>query len=163
AARSEEIAAFVAELRKGGVSEAELETPEKRGMFAGHYAIHPITGEELPVFVANFVLMGYGTGAVMAVPAHDARDWEFAHAHGLPRKAVVASPAVRDALQEMRRDVAGNADAMASALGKAGSIDTYDTRAAVQVVEDFITGISEQGAHTERGWLFNSGEFDGLD
>src|SRR5690606_2872765 len=163
AGRNADVAAFVAELRKGGVSEAELETQEKRGMFTGHHAIHPITGDELPVFVANFVLMGYGTGAVMAVPAHDARDWEFAHAHGLPMKAVVASPAVRDALREMRRDVAGNVDAMASALGKAGSIDPYDTRAAVQVVEDFITGISEQGAYTERGWLFNSGEFDGLD
>src|SRR5690606_28609483 len=147
AGRNADVAAFVAELRKGGVSEAELETQEKRGMFTGHHAIHPITGDELPVFVANFVLMGYGTGAVMAVPAHDARDWEFAHAHGLPMKAVVASPAVRDALREMRRDVAGNVDAMASALGKAGSIDPYDTRAAVQVVEDFITGISEQGAY----------------
>ena len=160
---SDEVAAFVAELRKGGVTEAELETQEKRGVFTGHYALHPVTGEELPVFVANFVLMNYGTGAVMAVPAHDARDWEFAHAHGLPMKPVVASPAVRDALHEMRSDVAGNADPMSTALGKSGTLDAYDTGAAVQVVEDFIASIHGQGAHTERGTLFNSGEFDGLD
>ena len=160
---SEEVSAFVAELRRGGVSEAELETQEKRGMFTGHYAIHPVTGEELPVFVANFVLMNYGTGAVMAVPAHDARDWEFAHAHGLPMKPVIASPAVRDALEEMRRDVAGNANPMNAALGSSGTLDAYDTRAAVQVVEDFIAAIHEHGAHTERGTLFNSGAFDGLD
>src|SRR5690606_5154398 len=63
--------AFVDELRKGGVSEAELETQEKRGMATGLWAIHPLTGEDIPIYVANFVLMGYGTGAVMAVPAHD--------------------------------------------------------------------------------------------
>jgi leucyl-tRNA synthetase len=66
------------------VSEAELETQEKRGMDTGLWAIHPVTGEDVPVWVANFVLMGYGTGAVMAVPAHDQRDWEFAKAYGLP-------------------------------------------------------------------------------
>jgi leucyl-tRNA synthetase len=61
------------------VSEAELETQEKRGMATGLRAVHPITGDQVPVWVANFVLMGYGTGAVMAVPGHDARDFEFAH------------------------------------------------------------------------------------
>src|SRR5690606_19492004 len=66
-----ELAAFLADLKQGGVSEAELETQEKRGMATGLWAIHPITGEDVPVYVANFVLMGYGTGAVMAVPAHD--------------------------------------------------------------------------------------------
>ena len=65
-------------LKHGGVAEAELETQEKRGMDTGLCAIHPITGEKMPVWIANFVLMGYGTGAVMAVPGHDQRDWEFA-------------------------------------------------------------------------------------
>lgn len=78
AANNPELAAFIADLKQGGVSEAELETQEKRGMATGQWAIHPITGEDVPVYVANFVLMGYGTGAVMAVPAHDERDWEFA-------------------------------------------------------------------------------------
>jgi leucyl-tRNA synthetase len=84
------LAAFLEELRHGGVSEAELETQEKRGMATGLFAIHPITGEKVPVWVANFVLMGYGTGAVMAVPGHDERDFEFAHKYHLPIKQVIA-------------------------------------------------------------------------
>src|SRR3546814_7081788 len=68
-----ELAAFLEELRRGGVSEAEIEAQEKRGMATGQWAIHPVTGEDVPIYVANFVLMGYGTGAVMAVPAHDQR------------------------------------------------------------------------------------------
>lgn len=84
------LAAFLEELKKGGVSEAELETQEKRGMDTGLKAVHPISGEEVPVWVANFVLMGYGTGAVMAVPGHDARDFEFARKYGLPIRQVIA-------------------------------------------------------------------------
>ena len=84
------LAAFLDELKHGGVSEAELETQEKRGMATGLYAIHPVSGERVPIWVANFVLMGYGTGAVMAVPGHDQRDFEFAHKYGLPIKQVIA-------------------------------------------------------------------------
>ena len=85
-----EVKAFVDECRKGGVSEAELETQEKKGVFTGLYAIHPVSGEKVPVWVANFVLMGYGTGAVMAVPGHDQRDFEFAHKYELPIRQVIA-------------------------------------------------------------------------
>ncbi|MCG5474762.1 MAG: class I tRNA ligase family protein, partial [Sinorhizobium fredii] len=99
------LAAFIADLRKGGTSEAELETQEKRGMDTGLRALHPVTGEELPVWVANFVLMGYGTGAVMAVPGHDQRDWEFAKAYGLPIRMVVVPTAVRDALAQVTADL----------------------------------------------------------
>jgi leucyl-tRNA synthetase len=74
---------FIAECQRTGVTEAALETMEKCGMPTGIHAIHPLTGERVPVWVANFVLMGYGTGAVMAVPAHDQRDWEFARRYGL--------------------------------------------------------------------------------
>ena len=80
---------FLAECRRTGVTEAALETMEKRGMPLGVHAIHPLTGERIPVWVANFVLMGYGTGAVMAVPAHDQRDWEFARRYGLRIHQVV--------------------------------------------------------------------------
>jgi leucyl-tRNA synthetase len=84
------LAAFLAGMRQGGVSEAELETQEKRGMDTGIKAVHPVSGDEIPVWVANFVLMGYGTGAVMAVPGHDERDFEFANKYGLPIRQVIA-------------------------------------------------------------------------
>ncbi|WP_253451230.1 leucine--tRNA ligase [Halomonas sp. Y3] len=85
-----DLAAFCEECAKGGTSEAELATREKKGMPTGHVAVHPLTGREVPVYVANFVLMEFGTGAVMAVPAHDQRDWEFATKYGLPIEAVIA-------------------------------------------------------------------------
>ncbi|MDH5485745.1 MAG: leucine--tRNA ligase, partial [Gammaproteobacteria bacterium] len=84
------VAAFIKECTTTGTAEAVLETAEKKGMDTGLKAIHPITGEQVPVFIANFVLMGYGSGAVMAVPAHDQRDWEFAHKYGLPVRQVIA-------------------------------------------------------------------------
>ncbi|KFN49658.1 leucine--tRNA ligase [Arenimonas composti] len=89
-AKDPAVMAFIDDCRKGGVSEAELETQEKRGIFTGLYAIHPLTGDRVPVWIANFVLMGYGTGAVMAVPGHDERDFEFANKYGLPLKQVIA-------------------------------------------------------------------------
>ena len=158
-----ELAAFLAELKQGGVSEAELETQEKRGMATGLWAIHPVTGEDLPVYVANFVLMNYGTGAVMAVPAHDQRDWEFAKAYGLPVTPVVVPPQVRDALGEITVDVRDHADPMQVALGEHAALDVYDTDAAVAVVQEFMRGIEEDGAHTERGYLINSGDYNGMD
>ena len=163
AAADAELAAFIADLRKGGATEAELETQEKRGMDTGLRGIHPISGEEVPVFVANFVLMSYGTGAVMAVPGHDQRDWEFAGRYQLPIKMVIVPDAVRDALEEISRDLGSHADPMASALGQQGSTDAYDTGAAVQVVEQFQQYVAEQGAYTDRGWLVNSGEYSGMD
>jgi leucyl-tRNA synthetase len=89
------LAALLAEMKQGGVSEAELETQEKRGMDTGLRAVHPVTGAQVPVWVANFVLMGYGTGAVMAVPGHDQRDNEFANKYGLPIRQVIALKALR--------------------------------------------------------------------
>ena len=90
AAENPAVAAFVEECKTSVAAEAMLETMEKKGMPLGISARHPITGEPVPLWVANFVLMSYGTGAVMAVPGHDARDWEFAKKHGLPIKQVIA-------------------------------------------------------------------------
>jgi len=87
--KAAEVASFIEECRHSGTSEAELETMEKKGMPLGIDALHPVTGEVIPIWVANFVLMAYGTGAVMAVPAHDQRDWEFARNYDLPIKPVV--------------------------------------------------------------------------
>jgi leucyl-tRNA synthetase len=80
---------FIKECRVMETSEAALETAEKKGVATGVMAIHPVTGEQVPVWAANFVLMGYGTGAVMSVPAHDQRDYEFAQAYGLAVKQVI--------------------------------------------------------------------------
>jgi leucyl-tRNA synthetase len=86
-----DLAAFIEDCKQVKVAEADMATMEKKGMATGAMAIHPLTGEAVPVMVANFVLMSYGSGAVMAVPAHDQRDWEFAQAYGLAVKQVIAS------------------------------------------------------------------------
>lgn len=114
-----ELAAFIDECKNSTTSEAELATMEKRGVATGLYAIHSITGKQVPIWAANFVLMNYGTGAVMSVPGHDQRDYEFAKKYNLAIEAVI-------------KPVDGEVD------------------------------ISE-AAYTEKGILFNSGEFDGLD
>ncbi|MES2918088.1 MAG: leucine--tRNA ligase [Pseudomonadota bacterium] len=82
------LAAFIAECKAGSVAEADMATMEKKGMATGQFVVHPLNGQKLPVFVANYVLWGYGEGAVMAVPAHDERDFEFANKYGLEIKQV---------------------------------------------------------------------------
>ena len=89
AADNPAVADFIEECRKTDAAEATLETMEKKGMALGIDAIHPISGDKVPLWVANFVLMSYGTGAVMAVPGHDERDWDFAKKHGLEIKQVI--------------------------------------------------------------------------
>jgi len=84
------LAQFIDECRQSTTSEANMATMEKRGCATGQMAVHPLTGKAVPIWAANFVLMDYGTGAVMAVPAHDQRDWEFAHKYALAIDQVVA-------------------------------------------------------------------------
>jgi leucyl-tRNA synthetase len=84
-----ELAAFVDECKRGSVMEADMATMEKKGMPTGIFVEHPLTGDKVAVWVGNYVLMGYGEGAVMAVPAHDERDFEFARQYGLPIKQVI--------------------------------------------------------------------------
>nr|WP_321279144.1 leucine--tRNA ligase [uncultured Vibrio sp.] len=115
-----ELAAFIDECKNNKVAEAEMATMEKKGMATGLTAIHPLNGREVPVYVANFVLMDYGTGAVMAVPAHDQRDYEFATKYGL------------------------------------------DIVPVIKPADGSELNISEE-AYTEKGVLFDSGEFDGLE
>jgi len=116
--------AFIEQCRQGGTSEADIETMDKKGMDTGIKAIHPISRHALPVYVANFVLMAYGEGAVMAVPAHDQRDWEFARKYSLPIKQVIKPT---------------------TAEKNSSAVDL------------------SQCAYTEKGILFDSGEFDGMD
>ena len=83
------IKAFIEECQKTGTSEAEIATAEKKGIFSGLYALHPISNEKIPIWIANYVLINYGDGAVMAVPAHDDRDYDFSKKYKLPIKQVI--------------------------------------------------------------------------
>ncbi|MBC8519130.1 MAG: leucine--tRNA ligase [Gammaproteobacteria bacterium] len=120
AENSPQLQQFLDECSKMETSEAAMETMEKKGMALGVTVSHPVTGDSIPVWVANFVLMSYGTGAVMAVPAHDQRDWEFATKYGIEIKPVIR-PADEDG-----------------------------------------SDVSES-AYTDKGELYNSDQFDGLD
>ena len=82
-------ASFIEKCKQRKVAEAEINTAEKEGVATGLFALHPMTGEKLPIWIANFVLIEYGTGAVMSVPAHDQRDWEFARKYDLPIRQVI--------------------------------------------------------------------------
>ncbi len=154
AASNPALAAFIEACRHGGVSEAELETQEKRGMATGRHVLHPVSGERLPVWIANFVLMGYGTGAVMAVPGHDQRDFEFAHKYALPIKQVIAwrSPLPPHLAGDMAYDATtwkdwyadkNRADLM---VVNSGAMDGKGYRQAV----DFIAGTLEAAGTGKR-------------
>ena len=99
AANNPALAAFIEECKSNTTSEADMATMEKKGVDTGLKAIHPITGEEVPVWAANFVLMDFGTGAVMSVPGHDQRDYEFAKVYGLEIKQVVKPAGDEESLQ----------------------------------------------------------------
>ncbi|MCJ2184299.1 leucine--tRNA ligase [Novosphingobium sp. 1949] len=109
---------FIALCKQGGTTAAELETAEKLGFDTGITAKHPFTGANIPVFIANFVLMDYGTGAVMAVPGHDQRDFEFATKYELPILRVVAASA-----DEADKPFAGEAEAGDGVLVHSGFLD----------------------------------------
>ena len=126
------LAAFLEECRAGGTAEAELETMEKKGMPTGFHALHPVTGEPVPVWVANFVLMSYGTGAVMAVPAHDQRDWEFARKYGLPIRQVIC-PADGSAV-----DLEQGAFTEKGILCHSGEFDGLDFEGAFRVIAEWV-------------------------
>ena len=130
-----EIAAFIEACKTMETSEAAMETMEKRGIDSGIKALHPITGEEVPVWIANFVLMGYGTGAVMSVPAHDQRDFEFAQKYGIAIKQVIFAKN-------------GENDDCMDAGGRA--------------MQGAIADDCSEQAYTVKGVLKNSGQFDGL-
>ncbi|HFD92115.1 MAG TPA: leucine--tRNA ligase [Gammaproteobacteria bacterium] len=133
AARSNaRLAAFIEECRHVSTSEAELESMEKRGMATGLTAVHPVSGEEVPVWVANFVLMGYGTGAVMAVPAHDQRDHDFACRYQLPIRQVVF-PADGSEV-----DIAKAAYMEPGVLRNSGRFDGLTSAQACEAIADFL-------------------------
>ncbi|PKM15331.1 MAG: leucine--tRNA ligase [Gammaproteobacteria bacterium HGW-Gammaproteobacteria-2] len=163
AANNAEVAAFVAECQRGGVSALELETQDKKGVATGLYALHPISGERVPIWVANFVLMGYGTGAVMAVPGHDQRDFEFAHNYELPIKQVIEPLEIVAARRALDEGVPFAADV--DRLGDQTPRDTVpeaNRHVVEQSIKNFELRCSKE-AITEYGLCVNSGALDGLD
>jgi len=132
-----DIAAFIESCKQMETSEAAMETMEKRGIASGYTAIHPLTGEQVPVWIANFVLMSYGTGAVMSVPAHDQRDYEFAKKYGIAIKEVIA------AVDGSDDSTAEKAFTDKGALKNSGEFDGLDFKQAFDAIAAKLAGIGK--------------------
>jgi leucyl-tRNA synthetase len=133
ALHNREITSFIDKCRHIKVAEAELTTLEKQGINTGFYAEHPITGEKLPIWIANFVLMEYGAGAVMSVPAHDQRDFEFAQKYNLPIKPVI-SP-----YDGSKWDFAKAAFVETGILVNSKQFDGLSSEKAFEAIADYLT------------------------
>ncbi|ABP59857.1 leucine--tRNA ligase [Enterobacter sp. 638] len=153
AANNPALAAFIDECRNTKVAEADMATMEKKGVATGFNAIHPLTGEAVPVWAANFVLMEYGTGAVMAVPGHDQRDYEFATKYGLPIKRVIKSPEQK-----------AYEHALEYGLGSAKNPNDFEPLTHNQRSEflGLLTAELNKPYLEKDGETYNSGKFDGL-
>ncbi|MDT4332670.1 leucine--tRNA ligase [Methylomonas sp. MED-D] len=132
-----DIAAFIESCKQMETSEAAMETMEKRGIASGYQAIHPLTGESVPIWIANFVLMSYGTGAVMSVPAHDQRDYEFAKRYGIAIKEVIASADRAD------DSVAEKAFTDKGVLLNSGEFDGLDFKQAFDAIAAKLAGLGK--------------------
>ena len=131
-----DLAAFVEDCKHVAVSEATVETQEKAGRPLGISVRHPLTGETLPVWAANFVLMGYGEGAVMAVPAHDQRDFEFAQKYGLP---------IRPVIQPAQAENAGTVDAAYTGPGRLYNSGPFDGLDSVEAKSRITAALEARG------------------
>ncbi len=144
-----ELAAFIAECKQGSVAEADMATMEKKGMDTGLKVTHPLTGEAVPVWVGNYVLMSYGEGAVMAVPAHDERDFGFAQKYGLPIKQVIEAGEITEAKKAI----------------KAGGLTEKGLAQCEKVLSDnqFTPERWQVWYEEKNGVCVNSGKYDDLD
>jgi len=129
-----ELSTFIEECRQSTTSEADMATMEKKGCATGITAIHPITGKEVPVWAANFVLMDYGTGAVMSVPGHDQRDWEFAHKYGLEIAQVIKAIEGEDVVC----DISVEAFTEKGTLINSGEFDGSDFDGAFEAISSLL-------------------------
>nr|MBP9540329.1 leucine--tRNA ligase [Vitreoscilla sp.] len=145
-----ELQAFIAECKAGSVAEADMATMEKKGLPTGRFVINPLNGEVLPVWVANYVLFSYGDGAVMAVPAHDERDFEFAHKYDLPIKTVIR-PSEGETLAEPLQA----AYTEHGVLVNSGEFDGLDFQAAFDAMAAKLEGLNAGAPKTQfrlRDW-----------
>jgi len=131
-----QLAAFIEECKQGTAQEAELAQQEKKGMATGLFVTHPLTKQQVPVWIANYVLMGYGDGAVMAVPAHDERDFEFANKYTLPIKFVIDIPSnLRDGkLESSQQWHEWYADKQSGVCKNSGKYDGMNYQHAIDAV-----------------------------
>ena len=134
-----ELKAFIEECRMGSVAEADVATAEKKGMPTGLFVKHPLTGEQVPVWVGNYVLMSYGSGAVMAVPAHDERDFEFANKYQLPIKQVIQVADTNDYNNQTWQEWYGSKDGK---LVQSGEFDGLSYQGAFDA---FLAKLEPQG------------------
>ena len=132
ALKFDNVAAFIKECAMIDTAEASMETMEKKGIDTGLKAVHPITGDHVPVFIANFVLMGYGSGAVMAVPAHDQRDYEFASKYGLSINQVI------EAIDDAVCDLSKEAFTVKGKLINSGEFDGLNSENAFERIADVL-------------------------
>lgn len=165
-----ELAAFVDECKQGGVAEADLATMKKNGMPTGMFVTHPLTGEQVEVWVCNYVLIGYGEGAAMGVPAHDIRDSIFAQTYGIPQRLVVASEELVAAIDKLVLSL--------SRKSLNSSIQDFYKKGVLGAVNDLLnTVIDDQEIaptlnnvletyrleiESKAGKCVNSGKYDGL-
>lgn len=149
----DKLEAFITEMRNQNDIVRTAEDAPKQGMFTGSYAIHPLTGEQVPIWIANYVLYEYGTGAVMAVPTHDQRDWEFAKKYNLPMKLVIQNKDGSLALEDM--DKAYDADGILVNSGEFDGLSSHEGREAItKKFEDM--GIGEGKVNYRlRDWLIS--------
>ena len=147
--------------RKSDLQRQEEAARQKTGVFTGGFTVNPVNGERIPVWIADYVLMGYGTGAIMAVPGHDQRDWEFARAFDLPIVEVVAGGDVtREAYVDMEHGRAVNSTAPDGSF----SIDGLPAREAIAKTIEWLeaTGKGRGAVHYKlRDWLFSRQRFWG--
>ncbi|MFZ1546289.1 MAG: leucine--tRNA ligase [Candidatus Nitrotoga sp.] len=172
AASNPQLAEFIAECKRGGTAEADMATMEKKGMNTGLFVIHPLNGERLPVWVANYVLMSYGEGAVMAVPAHDDRDAEFAQKYKLPEKVVTPTPGLIQDLEALESAASKEGIpftkqraldiGVVNAINEIG-VDRFDLPALNKPYSELLETARSESSGKEGTTCINSGKYDGLD
>ena len=182
AADKPELQEFIAECKAGSVAEADMATMEKKGVPTGRYVVNPLNGDKLEVWIANYVLWGYGDGAVMAVPAHDERDFEFACKYGLPIKWVVSNKVIDGAVARLQKIAAKNnlpfdieyifdysknptqrfADRVLEQVNKAGLDDEPYLSEIFGALETIRLNWNMQFQNNEDNFLVNSNEFNGM-
>ena len=163
---------FIAACKRGGTAEADVATMEKKGMDTGLFVKHPVTGEKLPVWIANYVLMSYGEGAVMAVPAHDERDFEFALKYDLPVKHVIASRELLDVWKKLaaRLEADGfelnqedlDAMGMFAYLSNVLMDMPRPSESLIEAVHEFAAQLQLESPSTQYGTLVCSGLYSGM-